>query len=810
METPLLLAHGVLPALAVVLCLWRGAVAGGKEAGNTRGRDDCPLPGAAGLLRRGPLLFLVPWIGLVVIVSPWLPASSAGARTAWLVLHLAGGAALLWGLGAWAFPAQRNEDGRTGGTGSSLFSPSALLAPLALIVSWGGACLLAPGGTGPNYDPAACYRFLTATTIAQSGEAAFPSALRVRPGTAPDCTESGCHREQQREWAQSAHAAAAGAAYSTSVAAFVQRRGAEAGRWCQGCHESARALHTTAPGSANRGVDCQSCHGVRAVHSLIGCAALDVAPAGEPGRMPWPGLIEPVRHRRETLVRSLHREASLCAACHRKHTNLPQNQFRWIAGTDPYREWLDSGYSGALFVRAGMRVTPKSCVDCHSFHQKAPVPALPRFRLRAFFRPNTAPGIGARAPYLLTPGRAPAFEGGYLDVIVTTPGLGHDLGGDLPGLRETWLRVRIQHGSAHTHLTSGDPGGSGRLSRDIHGYGSVPLDRSGLTVSPHAADQIVGHSPRRVIPSGGADIARYRLPRGIVAPCRLSVELLRRRAGVAAAPRVLALMELEWPGPDLPRAPEVRGARTRAPGTLGTREPEPASRFAVEAIPERDALHAADWRAYGIALASVRAYPAALAALKRAGKLLPADPETELCLGQVHLEEGDLLAARSAFGTLAARGNRSAAAWEAIVLRRMGLHEEALIRFRALAPRFPRDRRLRFEHGLALLAVLRSREALEEFDAALALDPLDSGAHYNRMVALQRLNRQPEARREEAIYRLLGGAAARSSSGFSGAPGTATSRDPLRIHELRLVQGPAAPQGSKRVRSTGQGVASPR
>src|SRR5207302_12660 len=72
-----------------------------------------------------------------------------------------------------------------------------------------------------------------------------------------------------------------------------------------------------------------------------------------------------------------------------------------------------------------------------------------------------------------------------------------------------------------------------------------------------------------------------------------------------------------------------------------------------------------------------------------------------------------------------------------------------------LARRFPRDTRLRSELGLAYLGELRNQDAAAQFGALLAVDPLDSAAHYNLMVCERRLNQVADARREETIYRLF-------------------------------------------------------
>jgi tetratricopeptide (TPR) repeat protein len=119
--------------------------------------------------------------------------------------------------------------------------------------------------------------------------------------------------------------------------------------------------------------------------------------------------------------------------------------------------------------------------------------------------------------------------------------------------------------------------------------------------------------------------------------------------------------------------------------------------------------------------------------------------------------EGDLLGARESFERAAALpgGEERGRAWQAKALRESGQPVEAAALLEPLARRFPRDRRVRFELGVTYMAELRSADAAREFEAILAVDPTDYSAHYNLMLCRQRLNQVPEARREEAMYRVL-------------------------------------------------------
>src|SRR5690606_21519912 len=148
-------------------------------------------------------------------------------------------------------------------------------------------------------------------------------------------------------------------------------------------------------------------------------------------------------------------------------------------------------------------------------------------------------------------------------------------------------------------------------------------------------------------------------------------------------------------------------------------------------------------------LIRVKAYPQAIQALNRALSRNPTDLETLLALGRVFLEEGDLLAAREQYRRAAATapGDARPAAWDAQIERRTGQPEAAARRLAPLVRTYPRDVELRFELRTALMDQLRNAEAAREFEAMLAVDPLERRAHFYLMLCRQRLIQLSVARR---------------------------------------------------------------
>jgi Flp pilus assembly protein TadD len=564
----------------------------------------------------------------------------------------------------------------------------------------------------PRYAAEACFRFLTATTVEQAGEPGFPSALRVS-GRPADC--AGCHPAEHAAAEAHAHANAGGtAAYRAALAAFRQRRGAGAGRWCQGCHSPGSLRNPTGEGSG--GVDCNACHGAREVRAVVGSAPLTLAGAG--GGAAWEVALRPGAHARANGDPALLNSAEFCAGCHRKHYGLPQTQFRWLPGLDPYREWLESAAGGSVFAPAG---PGRTCTGCHAAHGAPPAPVPPAVRLHVFLRQGDLRLTRADLP-ALRPGTA--LEA---DVVLVNPAA-HAFPAWMPDLHDCRLEVEAL-GPGGAVVGRSDPAATLRYELDAWASDGTALTHADL-------DRAVRMTPHRRIPAGEADIARYRLtvpPGGLTG---VRARLWRRpRAGGPAR----ALGEAALPG-------------------------EPHGAAAV--------------LQYGQALTGARSYPEALRLLREAESLSGHSAAVSLALGRLFLEEGDRLAALEQFRRAAGFERPLGQAWQAVVLRRSGRPDEAARLLEPLLRSHPRDPRLRFELGRAYMDLLRHEDAARQFQALLDVDPLDPAGHYNLRLCLLRLNRFAEARREEALYRLLGG------DGEPGSPAAPHAR-PLQVFSLR-------------------------
>ena len=85
-------------------------------------------------------------------------------------------------------------------------------------------------------------------------------------------------------------------------------------------------------------------------------------------------------------------------------------------------------------------------------------------------------------------------------------------------------------------------------------------------------------------------------------------------------------------------------------------------------------------------------------------------------------------------------------------LKARGRYDEALGHLRRAAALYPRDRVVRNQIGRVLFLKRQYREAIDELQKVLEIDPEDLQAHYNLMLAWRGLGQADEATREEALY----------------------------------------------------------
>ncbi len=743
----LALAHIAVGTLALLLA--PAALRRIRRAGSADARPGVRTRIAGGLL----LLCGAPALWLMARAANGL-TSAPGNRA--LALHIAlGSAALLLTLRAPRMSLPR------------------LQAPL---MGLGAALLLIGAAASAEYQPAEYYRDLTATNARQARSRLFPAGTRLGEGSArPDadtwrssayCGQAGCHPDAHREWLGSAHAqSASDPVYAGALAAYTRRSGADAGRWCAGCH----APGSLFAGAQARGVDCVACHAISAA-ARTGNGRAELTLPDSPlfaGASGWRGSVHdfllrvrPAPHRFAWSHPALSASGDACAACHRQSMGVAQNGYQFVRGPDPYGEWRESAFSCKLLRNPDLLSERRqTCVECHfpralTGHLSHRSPGanialaslapdsgqssairsflmdgriiIDWFAMRRSGRRSLLPERSAVA-VPLRPG-----EPVDLDLVVTNRACGHGFPSGYLDLQEAWIEVTIEDAEGHVLLRSGPgPGGAPPYRR----YGAEAVDAAGAAIKDHDFTRQATQLFRRTISPGGSDLARYRFvvpasPHRLTARARLLYRPWPSNTAGSIAPLMIAEMSVQLDRPT-------------SPGTNST----------PSALAERCIR-------YGVAVLGSSENPDianALQAFRQASELSPSRPEPHIGQGRAFLTEPALIAARGAFEAAlrAEPGNREAQAEMGAVLSRQGEYDVALALLRPLAARNPEDRQLQFETGLACFRTGDYATAAASFQRALDVDPDDAASHFQLRLCYQHLQRIADARREESIGRYL-------------------------------------------------------
>ena len=174
------------------------------------------------------------------------------------------------------------------------------------------------------------------------------------------CGSSGCHEQILVEWEASAHRySASDLAFQAVEKLMVEDVGAEATRYCAGCHDPGALFsgrkNTNVEGltsvASDEGVSCVACHAITKT-DVRGNADYTIT---QPGRYlgefrdgpvsKWISnfLIRAYPEQHQTgFARALYKTAEYCAACHKQFIDEQVNQIGWVQLQNQYDNWAQS------------------------------------------------------------------------------------------------------------------------------------------------------------------------------------------------------------------------------------------------------------------------------------------------------------------------------------------------------------------------------------------------------------------------------------------------------------------------------------
>lgn len=386
-----------------------------------------------------------------------------------------------------------------------------------------------------------------------------------------------CHAQIYRQWLPGAHHYAATDVFYQAVRTnYIHARGAQAVRYCEGCHEPVTLLggitpHVGVQPEAQQGSSCAFCHGLRNL-ATRGNANYVLDP-------PKPYLFEqssnPLLVRiSDALIRldpKLHQHdydvkpsqtAVFCGSCHKQYIDQHENGFGFLQLQDQYDDWKNGPW----------HTNPKAnlvCQDCHMPLRRSSDPARTPQGMIHDHRILAANNFMAAILHLPGAGRQdqmvtqwmtgktviPEIDGRWPRGPIVTLDLqpqGALVRGRAAGIRAMVINAKVGHafptgpldvtqawlefavtdvGTGKLIYHTGYLDSSGAVTGPTVQYRSYPLDRQGRPIYTHSLWETVGSRDKRAILPGMSDstVFRFTVPQNTAGPLQCTLTLRYRR-----------------------------------------------------------------------------------------------------------------------------------------------------------------------------------------------------------------------------------------------------------------------------------------
>jgi tetratricopeptide (TPR) repeat protein len=384
-------------------------------------------------------------------------------------------------------------------------------------------------------------------------------------------TCGGCHADVLATWRASAHARASfdNPWYRQAVESLREERGAEASRFCAGCHDPvllvAGAMDAPVRPDdprAHAGVTCLTCHGAQEARwDGAGSYTLSTRPVP----LPDPADEAEVAAHVEAVTPDPLRSAVLCASCHRGFLGPDMGNPHHLGGIDDVTPWQRSGYAGSAATRIDEPVEERSCQGCHMPEGPAPRGDMAadagrirvhrvagahtalaaatgdaaqlraaRERLRGAARVDVAAAraLERRERWLPADGAAVrAGETVELDVVVRNLGAGHRFPGGTVDAQDTWLEVEVRDAAGAILAEAGAAHAAGEDDPTAHRLRALLVDEEGTPDLRHRVHRFRAKVLDQTLAPRDAAVVRYRLevPEDARFPLSVRARLRHRR-----------------------------------------------------------------------------------------------------------------------------------------------------------------------------------------------------------------------------------------------------------------------------------------
>jgi tetratricopeptide (TPR) repeat protein len=620
-----------------------------------------------------------------------------------------------------------------------------------------------------------------------------------------------CHTDAHPQWKQSAHANSFREPfYQKNVKDLISQRNIAYTRHCEACHNPAALFSgvlTDKPQFKNRpfdneGVSCISCHSIESANGrgvggyVMGQPALLQKEDGTKiVEATDQQILDDVPSHKRAMMREVLKKPEFCASCHKSQVPKELNDYKFLRAFSVGDELQMSSFSKEsphpFYVR-----NKETCNTCHMKQEptkyfdasakskgtiaghrwataNTAIPTFYKFQEQldevVKFLQDDKLGIdifalrrqaeNSKKDQLIAPVNHKNFSlkaGDTLtaDVVITNKNIGHSFPPELRDFYEAYVEFCVDDASGKTLYKSGFIKPDGYLDENAHSYKTWLVKADGTFNDLHHIwrTKTVAHNLQ--IQSGRSDVARYKfsLPKDLSGQIKLTAKLKYRRftrvfsdyslgkqldypiITMAASERLLNIGENQAQPVDPKAMPDWRRWNNYGIALLDNRQfPQSA-----DAFDEVIDLKPADYQAFAntnkaIALMEMQGWPEAEKLINKALELDPNNLRALFQRGRINRVRSRLDKAEADFKKVLELYPR-----DRLTLQQLG--ELAKIKSDSVA-KSERETQLKIAQGY--------------YEQILAIDPEDTGSHYNLMIIYQKLGLRDQAKQEAKVFQDL-------------------------------------------------------
>ncbi len=682
----------------------------------------------------------------------------------------------------------------------------ACLLALALLAE-AAAYILITDKTRPAYaaDDAAAARTAYSQSVAAhynmtfgAGKPFFPSNATtdngefIDPKSFPTAEYCGhCHQQVYAEWRQSVHANAfRNPWYVKNVNMFINERGIEYSRHCEGCHNpialTSGALTKGSPIKRDfndDGITCSTCHAIQKVNTrgtgsyVMGVPAVLVDADGKPiyGQVPDKEILAHLDRHAQAVMKDFYRSSEFCATCHKAALPRELNHYKWQRAFAVYDEWQQASFAKQSPLPFYVKDKTSKCQDCHmepepitmrDYGAESGKIANHRWvgantlmakyygydqqleKTIAFLRDDRLNvdifGIERNGRAIIAPLGNTHFtvEPGdalTVSVVIQNKGIGHSLVPEQRDFYEAWVEFEAKDASGRVLMHSGGLAPDGSLDPSAHSFTNRLISVDNKLNDLHQVWDTRIQAYNNTINSGRSQVVRYEfnMPKDVTGPISMTARVNYRRFNQRFIDYVFGKHY------DMPVVEMASQTRTLKLGANRTTPPGSS-----------DNPEWMRWNNYGIGLLDAQQYAESVRAFEHVAKLRPdyADAYTNIAVAEFSWQRYGVARTNVEKSLEIAPKNARALYYLALVDRIQGKLSAAVSDLREVVAQFPNSRDAHRELGFSYFQQQQYEAARSEYEIVQSIDPDDLSAHYVLSIVYRRLGMKDKAARESAYF----------------------------------------------------------